>query len=59
MKGLNGLQTAELRADVTLEWHVAFTRFKEKIDQNKTTGRDVLAAVESEEFYDALEAQEV
>ena len=56
--GLNGLQIADLRTDVTPEWHVAFGILKEKIDRSKIAGRDASATEDGEKFYDALEARE-
>ena len=57
VKGLNGLQVADLRTEVSPEWHVAFRRLKERIDQGRSTGEDAPVVEGSEEFHDALETQ--
>ena len=59
LKGLNGLEIAEARTDVTPEWLAMFRKLKEKIDSPKPKNHTVHTEPlhgEAEDFHDAVES---
>ena len=57
LKGLNGMQIAELRTDVKREWPAMFRTLMHKLEFPGTQPQAALQS-ESEEFHDALESQD-
>ena len=57
LKGMNGMQVAELRTDVTPEWHAMYRTLKHKLECPGTQPQAALQS-EPEEFHDALESQD-